>query len=189
MTTTRIFLLVCTFFTIVSSAQDEASVEKSVFGIHTGLVGVWVNAEFKLASEFALRTEIGAELGTVTSEINDDIAFLLIPVLSVEPRWYYNLDKRARKGKRTAKNSANAFSVNLRYSPNQYFTTSDYNIDIPHQLAIVPSWGIRRVYGKHFTFETAIGVGPVVGFGEDSANVARTQDVFVDLRVRIGYTF
>jgi hypothetical protein len=59
-------ILVC-FVSVLASAQEiqkkDVSVEKSIFGIQTGLLGIWVHNEMRLTNEIALRTELGLDSG------------------------------------------------------------------------------------------------------------------------------
>jgi hypothetical protein len=175
----------------LNSNAQEVSVEKSIFGIHTGFVGLWFNNEFRLSNKFTFRSEIGLELGAVDggSSDNDDLIYLVAPVVSAEPRWYYNLEKRNTKGKNITKNSGNTVSLKINYFPDSFLITNYDNVNVVNQLSFIPKWGIRRVYGKHFTFETGFGVGPTIYFGKNADNVTNKQDVYVDIHLRAGYTF
>jgi len=129
-----IAIFCATAFTI--NAQDiktdtdtpAASVEKSVFSVQTGLVGVWANNELRLSNQFALRTEIGLELLSFDNAYTDETKYGAAPSISVEPKWYYNLEKRVRKGRNIAGNSGNAFSVRINYlSPNAFLISEIEN--------------------------------------------------------------
>ena len=172
-----------------NSKQSDASVEKSVFSVQTGLVGIWANNELRLSNQFALRTEIGLELLSFDYAYTDETKYGAAPSISVEPKWYYNLEKRVRKGRNIAGNSGNAFSVRINYlSPNAFLISEIENYKGVDQLNIIPKWSIRRVYGKHFIFETGFGLGPVIAIGK-YAKYVDTGDVYVDLHARIGYCF
>ncbi|SCX93093.1 hypothetical protein [Flavobacterium caeni] len=174
---------------VYSHAQDQAptpSVEKSVFGVQTGLIGLWINHELKLSNRWALRSEIGSELFAYSNKVNDDVKRAMCPVVSVEPKWYYNLNRRARKDRNISKNSGNSISLKINYLPG-WFGVGDDGIPKSNHLSILPKWGIRRVYGKHFTFETGLGVGPQFYVGNDPR--WDKSESYIDLSVRIGYTF
>ncbi len=177
--------------TAAAQENEKVSVEKSIFGAQVGLIGFWVNNECRLGNQFALRSEIGLELGVVTTKgpYEDTYDFLTIPNISLEPRWYYNLEKRSARGKSINNNSGNFFTIKLNFNPNTYLTSTDNDIHLLNQLGIFPKWGIRRVYGEHFTFETGIGVGPVIYFGKTSQTISPGDDVTLDLHLRIGYCF
>ena len=50
-------LIISLIYTVGKS--QTASVEKSTYGIQTGLLGIWVHNEMKLKNQIALRTEFG----------------------------------------------------------------------------------------------------------------------------------
>ncbi|HEX3166783.1 MAG TPA: hypothetical protein VHQ93_11035 [Chitinophagaceae bacterium] len=54
--------LVLVSLSIFCNAQ-KASVEKSVFGIQTGFLGIWAHNESRLSNRIALRSEIGFDAG------------------------------------------------------------------------------------------------------------------------------
>lgn len=167
------------------TAQDvTASVEKSIFGIQTGLIGVWGYNEFKISNPISLRSEIGLQLGF--SSGLDKTYTSIFPAISLESRLYYNLNKRLNKGKNISKNSGNYFSIFSIYNSNQTLYSSNKNIDYVSTFAILPKWGIKRTYKEHLTFETGFGLGPQ--FYPKDFN-GKKDDVYVDLSLRIGYTF
>jgi hypothetical protein len=184
----KLFLLSLVLFSMSSFSQDTLRVEKSIYGIQTGLLGFWAYNEARITDKIALRTELGFDLGVGQNSFNDKNIFILLPSLRLEPRWYYNLENRAKKGKNIAKNSANFFALNTTWNPDFLFITNENkdNINIIPTLAVVPKWGLKRTYGSHFTFETGFGLGYVF-YLEDYKN--ETGTIGVDLHLRLGYTF
>jgi hypothetical protein len=68
----------------------------------------------------------------------------MTPVITAEPRWYYNLNKRVNKSKRIDGNNGNFISLKTSYHPD-WFVISNYdNINIISDISLVPTWGIRR---------------------------------------------
>ncbi|WP_187264490.1 hypothetical protein [Pontibacter beigongshangensis] len=174
--------------TLMATAQD-ASVEKSVYGLQTGLLGIWAHNESRITDRFAIRSEVGFDAGFFGGGFNEsNIGYVFTPVLTVEPRWYYNLKKRDSKGKRTANNSANFLTAKINYHPD-WFTISSDDRMVFNQVAFVPTWGIRRVLGRHFTFEAAIGLGYRYVFRKSHGFSTNVGEAAVDLDLRIGYTF
>lgn len=57
-----ILTLVLISLTLTVKSQN-ASVEKSVFCIQTGFLGIWLHNETKLTNQIALRSEIGFDSG------------------------------------------------------------------------------------------------------------------------------
>lgn len=83
----------------------------------------------------------------VSGAFVDDFCF----GLTVEPRYYTNLDRRNRLGKTTCKNSGDFVAVKLQASLGKPGTTVD--------VCLVPEYGIRRVWGKHWFGELTLGAG------------------------------
>jgi len=174
--------------TTFAKAQD-ASVEKSTYGIQTGILGVWVHREVKLSNEIALRAELGMDAEIFGGSIYPKIVFLMTPVITVEPRWYYNLEKRQSKSKNISGNSGNFLSIQTSYNPN-WFTISNYdNVEIVNHFSIIPTWGIKRNIGQHFTYETAIGLGYRYYFAKSQGSTQNEGTAEVNLHLRIGYRF
>ncbi|MFV8377714.1 hypothetical protein [Flavobacterium sp. LB3R33] len=169
----RVIAVLILAFNLNINAQ-EVGVEKSIFGIQTGFgvyTGIWFNNESKLSNSIALRSEIGLEKDFTVGDHYDGAGFILQPVLTVEPRYYYNLEKRNLKGKKTANNSGNYISIKTSYHPDWFVINLADNVTKTADLAIVPTWGLKRQIGNHFTYETAVGFGyRVVYLKENSVN-------------------
>ena len=177
-------LLISLIYTVGKS--QTASVEKSTYGIQTGLLGIWVHNETKLTNQIALRTELGMNAGIFGGDFYPKTGFLMTPVITVEPRWYYNLEKRQSKSKNIAGNSGNFVSLQTSYHPN-WFVISNYdNLKTFNLITVIPTWGIKRNVGKHFTYETAIGIGYGHQFREGYGDL---EGVSVNLHLRFGYRF
>lgn len=172
----------------ITKAQST-SVEKSIYGIQTGFLGVWAHSELKLSNSLALRAEIGFDSGIWGGSYYDKTGFLMTPVITAEPRWYYNLNKRKSKHKRIDNNSGNFLSLKTSYHPD-WFVISNYdNIKIISDISIIPTWGIRRNIGNHFNYETGIGVGYNYTFAKQAGYLKNESGVAVNLHLRIGYRF
>ena len=163
---------------------QNTSVEKSIFGIQTGFLGIWVHNEFRLSNKIALRSEIGLDTGYRDGGGYDNV-IAMTPVLTIEPRWYYNLYKRYNKGKNTANNSANFVALKVSYNPDWFTISNKDDISIIDQVSIVPYWSIRRSIGNHFNYETGFGIGYKYIFYDNQT----IGDVAAELHLRIGYTF
>ena len=179
--------LAFTAFTTMLFAQS-VSVEKSTFGIQIGFLGLWAHNEARLTDKIALRSEIGLDTGLIFGLYNES-GFVLTPVLTLEPRFYYNLDKREGKGKSIAGNSGNFVSIKTSYHPDLFVISNYDNVRVIPSVSIVPTWGIRRVVSDHFTYETGIGLGYVKYFSNDDYFLTATDDVTVNLHLRVGYRF
>jgi len=176
----------------VTRAQDApaATVEKSIFNVQTGFLGLYANNEYGLSSHIALRTEVGLEAGFSIGP--GDSEWGLAPMINVEPRWYYNIEKRAGKGDNVSGNGASFVTLSTRLNPGVLIYASDDNIKMATSLAFIPKWGIRRNIGKsNFNYEVGIGIGYYTLLGKDKKYYDRydRQNVAVDLHLRIGYRF
>ena len=173
-------------FTLVKG--QDISVEKSIFGIQTGLLGIWGHNEFRMSNELAFRSEIGLDGGAWGGSYYEDTGFALAPLIAIEPRWYYNMSKRASKEKRIDGNSANFLSLRINYHPD-WFIISNQDVNVVSNLSIIPSWGLRRNLGKHFNFETGVGVGYIFYFAKNAGYAENDGEVAVNILLKIGYKF
>lgn len=185
----KILLTIILCVIALNVKSQEASVEKAVFGIQTGFLGVWTHGEFKLSNRIALRGEIGIDAGIAGGNNYDETVYLSAPVITLEPRWYYNLNKRVNKSRRIDGNSGNFISIKSSYHPDMLISSSEDNIVFINDLTIVPTWGIRRNIGNHFNYETGIGIGYVYYFEKKNVTLAEKSDIAVNLHLRIGYRF
>jgi hypothetical protein len=90
---------------ICFTQAQNTTVEKSFWNTNWPMGGL-LNNESKLSNSIALRSEIGIEHDFTLGSHYDGAGFILQPVLTVEPRYYYNLEKRNTQGKKTG-NSGN----------------------------------------------------------------------------------
>jgi len=171
------------FTSLVLNAQD-ATVEKSIYGIQAGL-GIWGNNELRLTDKTVLRSEIGFDAAVWGGQYYDNTGFLLTPVLSVEPRKYYNLNKRAGKGRVIEDNNGNFISLKVAYRPD-WFVISNEDVNIVSDISFIPYWGIRRNLSNSFNYEVGIGMGVIHYFAENAGFVEDDTDFIVALHLRIG---
>jgi len=174
-----ILFIIIPFF---AQAQN-ASVENKLFGLQTGLFGIWGHYEKKVQNKVSLRSEIGFDNGFWQNS-NRRIGFFLVPALIAEPRFYYNLDKRIEKFKNISSNSANCLSLFLRYHPDWFVISNKPTGSVIPDFSIIPTWGLRRSIGQRFNFETSLGIG--YRFYFDSGN---SKELDMNLTVRIEYNF
>ncbi len=184
-----LILLIC-LLSVFRTFSQTASVEPSVYGVQAGLLGFWAHNETKLSNSIALRTELGLDGGIIgRSFFYDNTQFFFTPVLTLEPRFYYNLNKRVRKSRKISNNSGNFISVKTSYNPD-WFIISDFdNRFVVPQVSIIPTWGIRRTIGNHFSYETGIGLGYVYYFAKSVGFRENEGEAAANLHLRLGYNF
>jgi hypothetical protein len=185
---TLITLTLCGL-TLIAKAQNT-SVEKSTFGLQTGVLGIWAYNEAKLSNAIALRTEIGFDFGIWETTYYDDYdsPFIQTPVIVLEPRFYYNLKKRSENSKRIDGNSGNFIALKTSYHPEfALFNTDD--APVVSDFAIIPTWGIRRNIGDHFNYEAGIGIGYSHTFAKRAGYSKDESGLEPNMHLRIGYRF
>ncbi|PIV16300.1 MAG: hypothetical protein COS42_10730 [Flavobacteriales bacterium CG03_land_8_20_14_0_80_35_15] len=167
----------------IMTSQDRVSVEKSIFGVQTGTLGIWVYNESRLSNTIALRSEIGFDTG-IRGGFYRKTIFVLAPEITAEPRFYYNLEKRSKNGRNISKNSSNFLALKLNYRPELFVISSVAGVSVLESFSIIPKWGIKRTVGKHFTYELGLGIGYIYYL-----NYINQGEVTADLHIRFGYTF
>lgn len=169
-------------------AQSNTTVEKSVWNVQTGFFGVFVNNEYRLGDALALRTELGLDLGVAANLY--ETKWGLIPTINVEPRYYYNIAKRAAKGKNTSGNASNFVTVLVKYNADWFLISNDNNIITENRIAVIPKWALRRNIGQSkFNYEAGMGIGYYSYIGSDRRYYDHPESVAVDAHLRIGYRF
>jgi hypothetical protein len=177
-------ILFCAFVSFTKA--QNSNIEKSIIGIQAGFLGTWVYNEFKLIDKIALRTELGLSSGFGD---NGKIELVISPTLAIEPRIYYNINERAKKGKMIKNNNANFFALTTRYNPDWFVISSNKNNNVPSQILIVPKWGMRRSINNHFNYELGIGLGIRSYFGKKIGFNNKANEAAAELHIRIGYDF
>ena len=177
-------LIVCAL--CYTGTAQTSSVEKSTCGIQTGILGNWVHDEIKLTNQIALRAEVGMNAGVFGGDFYPKTGFLMTPVITAEPRWYYNLEKRQSKSRNIAGNSGNFLSIQTSFHPDRFVISNYKNLRTYNLITIIPTWGIKRNIGNHFTYETGIGIGYGRQFRKSFGDVEGTT---ANIHLRLGYRF
>ncbi|MGL1887303.1 MAG: hypothetical protein OCD76_12390 [Reichenbachiella sp.] len=150
-------------------ALDNVSVEKNMTGVAVGLqnngVGAYLFNEAKLSDQFTFKVEFSYELYFV-GDYNRFIG------AGLEPRWYYNLKMRKRKGKRVSGNSGPFVGIRFtpkyaKYLEEKTSSWSSTRIE-PNSILFVgflPEWGFKKALGKKALFEFFSGIGYGMAFG------------------------
>lgn len=181
----------------IMKAQDvqKVSVEKNFYGAQLGLVSLSFYNETKLQRKITLRTEVGFQLTTSSKEYNDpaiknENSTLIVPYLTLEPRWYYGLDRRKRLDKKTYNNTSNYISLATSYFSNKTPLMNNGGFDVVSSILIIPKYGIRRAFAKHFNYEFSTGVGYQYNIfsATEGCNCDHNR-VAIDIQTRIGYDF
>ncbi len=192
----KLILVFCIIVINLSTAQEneaKPSVENNLWGATIGLVEGKLQYETKLTRLSTVRFEAGLDLLTYSyttyysnSTFKEKTGSLIAPTLTIEPIFYYNLDRRSRLGKNISKNTGNYFSLRtfFAFAENE-ISNSNKEFTISNALIIIPKYGIRRSFAKQFFYEFGFGIGWQHNTG-DSKN---PNEVYIDLSARIGLNF
>lgn len=167
-------------------AQELASVEKSIWQVQSLLVTKYFSNESRIKRDLALRSELGFSFSYRDGIFLDNPIVAWSPFLRLEPRYYYNLQKRQLKGKKIAYNSGNFLSLATSYQPDWFVISNEPNMGVIPSLSLIPTWGIRRSPTRHFNYEAGIGVGYGWDYYSVMPRTVAIGEVFVNLHLRIG---
>lgn len=169
------FVLVLTFAAAGLHAQTPKAV--SNHSVTLNLVGVDYAYEQHLGGPFTIIGRAG--LGSGMEWTNSDFYYTINPVLSAEPRWYYNFNRRVGMGRSTEGNAGSFLSLEYRYL---FPSVASNGAERAYPVYLTPTWGMRRVYGGHWLLEFNTGVS----FMRDTQG---ETDWAPRLNLRFGYKF
>ncbi len=202
-----ILLVFCTSITLFSKTLNaqtaDTTLKDSQIELNAKLFGLGLNYEAKLGEKFTILSEIGVRTGTGSygSRYNFADGFKVYNLeIGIEPRLYYNVQKRLNKGKSIKNNAANFWFFGLNYgfkpfnSPVIYQEVDVYDnglylgsfetqIEKYSLLSVTPGWGIQRKVGKNFSLDLNLGLS-LSYVSEESGN---DTYVFPSAGLKFGY--
>lgn len=182
--TLLVLLLVSTSISCLAQ-KEKPSVVNNMYNIQTGL-GLWVNNETRLSDEIALRTEVGFN-GAYEYD-NGTSNFALVPGLSLEPRWYFNLKKRQEKGKDIAFNAGNYWSLKAFLLSDSFIIANNDNLELGRdRLHFTANWGLKKNLSENWNYEFGIGLGANLLYKENAAFYENESPIVGSLTLRIGF--
>lgn len=188
-----LFTTLTLLFTFSLFAQDDpaAIVAPSVTSLQTNLGNVYLVHERGIADDMTLRFEAGVQqqFRYNNPETTPNSSYYgLRPVLGLAGRYYYNLNKRAEKGLRTANNSGNFVGLAAEFRPDFFVYNTNENINAVNHFRSTAYWGMRRQIGKRFDFELTAGINLRPG-GSLLGRRSIVGGSLPHLNWRIGYRF
>lgn len=167
-----IFLFLCSFISFSSIAQNNSEVSKSIFSVNFLIPSV--ELETRISRKTTLDLSGGIGFGLVsTPRDGTDVGFF--PVFSTQYRYYYNLDKRLRKGKKVSENSGNYLAAVGEIMSGKPII-GDLEFVNDYSAVVGAVWGLQRYYNSGFKLDLNLGGGygfndigasyltPVIGF-------------------------
>ncbi len=177
----KIIILAFLGITLFSNAQEKQEL-KDLFSVEAGLIGVWINYEKTLSDKFTLNTEFGYAGGILKGTNGHSLDYLFTTIFSLEPRYYYNFNKRLEKEKNITNNSANYLAIDFSYVPDWFTETNRQGASITSSTNIIPKWGFRRNIIQNLNFDFATGLGY-------SSASHRDYNLQIALDIRLSYSF
>lgn len=131
--------------------------------LRLNLVSPGLEFEYRLGSACTVLANGGIGYGgsfkNLSYNNNNGFQYLISPFVDLQGKYYYNLDKRIRKGRKTAFNSGNF--VSLRFLARGNSIQSNFDRTSDWDFSFGPTWGIQRSFGRvHYLFD----VGPYYYF-------------------------
>lgn len=151
---------ICLLLSLVAigslQAQEIPSVVKSQFKINVLVPGFVYEHGFDTKN--TLYSEVSVGVGYRSNDFSGE-RWDFYPVINEQFRHYYNLEKRAKKGKVTSHNSGGYYALTGSYVFQSIATKNDYyNKTIP-SLTVGPVWGFERTYSRKFNLGLNLGLG------------------------------
>ena len=139
----------------VLQAQDKPSVEKNQFKINALTPGIVYEHGFNAKN--TLYSELSLGLGYQFSSYAGS-TWSFYPLINEQFRHYYNLEKRAAKGKVTSHNSGGFVAMTATYVFKSITTNDSFSSSVP-SLTVGPVWGFERTYKGNFNLGLNLGIG------------------------------
>lgn len=147
------------FSLLFSQEKEKIKLDKSIIGFQIGLFGGDLYNEARISNNISIRTQISLNPSLWGGDLYSETGFALTPSISISPKIYYNLNKRAEKGYNTINNSGNFFSAKLEYTPNLFVISNNKDVYVNEMISLVPSYGLRRNFASNFNYELTLGIG------------------------------
>ena len=183
----KLFLLFLLTFNLLFS-QDK--LEKSFTALEVGLFGISLSNESRLSQKFTIKSSFNLGLAIWKNDRTDEVKPSLVPVLTVMPKYYYNLNRRMARNKRIKYNSANYFALEFNYTPSWFVISNiDGNLRKNENISIIPKYGFRRnINNSKFNYELNFGLG-YMNHMNYYIKKEDNHEVFPGLEFKLAYTF
>ncbi len=155
-----IIVVLLNFITFSSYSQEAPSLLNNRFEVGVGLLYAKVGYEQKLTNKLSVVGSLNYNMSY--QNYNGYSETYSIGSIKVEPRWYYNIEKRKAKGKNIKNNSANYFALEVEYLPKAMATQKfiDYHTLFEYAINYSTTYNIKRNIGQsNFGYEYGFGLG------------------------------
>lgn len=120
--------------------------------------------ERKIGDEFTIEAGIDFSFDAYYEDDNvfEDYALVINPTIHVEPRYYYNLEKRYRRGRNVTYNSASYIGIFSELRMNPLIEEKNGIDPVYDRFVVGPVWGIQRNLGRRGYFNFNFGYGLLI---------------------------
>ena len=175
-------LIVCTFHLFAQKSDQEHALEKLI-KLDLGLRGVGFAFEPRLSKKMTIDLSAGLGGGYNISDNSFEYNWdFLSPALYlvINPKFYYNREKRIAKEKDFSRNAGNYIGLVVKYTSRGIAENSD----VWDALLFNLHWGLQRPVGKRWIFNTHFGGGYAV----DATDLNNSSGTFYPaLDIRFAY--
>ncbi|SDS07593.1 hypothetical protein SAMN04487764_1391 [Gillisia sp. Hel1_33_143] len=161
----QFFTTLCLLMGVLSYSQNSTQNQFSLNFLIPSL-----EYEIAVTKNTTVDAVLGMGFGYHDASYLDNPEYGIYPQFETQYRYYYNLDKRMEKGKKTSENSGNYLAaVGLIASGDPILGDMQLNND--YSGFVGPAWGLQRVYSGNFKLNLTLGLG--LGFNNvDNAYLA-----------------
>lgn len=145
------------------NAQKGQNTLVDNFGVDVHLIGLGVNYEKVVQKDFSVNLSVNLQGGFYGNDT--DFNYIFGTYISAEPRYYYNRDRRASKGKKLDENSGNFIAAELGYASDIITLSSENNVIINPTFLAGIKYGLRRNIIKNLNYEFDFGLGYATSSG------------------------
>lgn len=169
-------------------SQDK--LEQSFTSLEVGLFGISLSNESRLSQGFTLKSSFNLGLAFWKNNSTNEVKPSLVPVLTIMPKYYYNLNRRMARNKRIKYNSANYFALEFNYRPSWFVISNiDGNLRMEENFSIIPKYGFRRnINNSKFNYELNFGLG-YINYMNYYNKKEDNHEIFPGLEFKLAYTF
>lgn len=145
------------------NAQKVQNTLVDNFGVDVHLIGLGMNYEKVVQKDFSINLSANLQGGFYGNDTNFN--YIFGTYISAEPRYYYNRNRRASKGKKLVENSGNFIAAELGYASDIIILSSEDNITINPTFLAGLKYGLRRNITKNLNYEFDFGIGYATSSG------------------------
>ena len=159
----RPFLIVGLLLSLAATLSGQVPSEHATvtrqLGVQLGYLGTWAYGELPFGNQLVARLEAGVDLRIREGNWTNPTTFRFMPVVTVGPRYYYNLVRRARRGQDTYGNAANYVALPVSLESGWVVLSLPEGATADRAVTILPTWGMRHSIHRRYSVEAGLGVG------------------------------